>query len=62
MEEIDNMITCELCFWTEAEDMEMCEECGRYYCEDCGSYGQGLCDHCDKIKDAEELVIAEELL
>lgn len=43
---MEEMYTCELCFWGDADPEVQCEKCGRYFCEDCGSYGECLCKNC----------------
>jgi hypothetical protein len=43
---MEEMYTCELCFWDDVDPDAQCEKCGRYFCEGCGSYGECLCKDC----------------
>lgn len=43
---MEELVTCELCFWDDVDPEVQCEKCGRYFCEDCGSYGECICNDC----------------
>lgn len=43
---MEELATCELCFWNNVDLDVQCEKCGRYFCEDCGSYGECVCNGC----------------
>ncbi len=42
----NELVTCELCFWSDGDLDVQCEKCGRYFCEECGSYGECVCNDC----------------
>lgn len=47
---MEELTTCELCFWNECDAYIQCEKCGRYFCEECGSYGECICNDCKDSK------------